>query len=98
MSGTINSFLIGQDPPYPPRSGCIETVNSGTPPTCVVVATADELLGTEDSYELAKLVGEAGVESKLYVAQDMVSCNVFDQGFDPILISADALCTAPWHR
>jgi acetyl esterase/lipase len=54
-------------------SNSIDTINSGTPPTCVVVATADELLGTEDSYDLAKAVKDAGVESQLYIAQDMVS-------------------------
>lgn len=73
MSGCINSFLIGQDPPYPASGSCINAINTDTPATCVVVATADELLGTVDSYALADDLKALGVESPVYVAEGMVS-------------------------
>lgn len=64
---------MGQDPPYPASASCINTINAETPPTGVVVATADEMLDPDDSYCFAKDLSELGVESPVYVAQGMVS-------------------------
>lgn len=64
-TGSINTFLVGSDPPYPTDIFPIDIVQSDFPPTMIVVATADTLIPTSHSYNLHSKLKDLGVETAL---------------------------------
>lgn len=66
---TANSFVLGQDPPYPADVNMLSHVPSTFPPTAIWAALNDSLLPVEHSFKLADRLREAGVEVRLEQVQ-----------------------------
>lgn len=59
---TINTFLAGGDPPFANDIFPIDIITKDSPPTMVVVATADTLIPTSQSYNLHAKLKDLGVD------------------------------------
>jgi acetyl esterase/lipase len=68
---TLNTWLCGQDPPYPLDTSPIHIISPQFPPVLVVVATGDELISPTQSYNLVNKLKELGVEASYVEAKGM---------------------------
>ena len=68
---TLNSWLCGQDSPYPPETSPINVISSSFPPVLVVIATADTLISPDQSYNLVNKLKHLGVDASHVEAKGM---------------------------
>ena len=68
---SICSFLAGTDRPYPESAEPINLISRNFPPTCVVSATEDGLIPTEQFGRLYDRVKELGIDALLVECQGM---------------------------
>ena len=70
-SGTEGSFLTRKDPPFLPEDSPIGHITADYPPTHIVVATADAVIPTSQSYRLHRVLQERGVDCGLTEVEGM---------------------------
>jgi acetyl esterase/lipase len=63
---SLCSFLAGSDRPYPRTTEPINLISKHFPPTCVVAASTDGLIPTEQFRHVYERVNEQGIDA-LYV-------------------------------
>jgi acetyl esterase/lipase len=68
---TLNTWLCGQDSPYPKSVNPIDVVNKDFPPTLVIVATEDKLIDPAESYDVVSKLKSVGVDARFLEARGM---------------------------
>lgn len=68
---TLNTWLCGQDSPYPKSVNPIDVVNGDFPPTLVIVATEDKLIDPAESYDIVNKLKSLGVDARYLEARGM---------------------------